>query len=988
MECKYKVGQQIGNFKIQKVVAIEELQSTLYECIHIPSQARVMQIANTDRENLFSLSFKTHPLDSKGTAHILEHTVLCGSEKFPVKDPFFCMTRRSLNTFMNALTGSDFTCYPAASQIPADFYNLLEVYLDAVFHPKLQHLSFLQEGHRLSFKEADNPDSDLIFQGVVFNEMKGSLSSPETRLWHTLSKHLMPDLPYTHNSGGDPQNIPDLTYQELLDFHATYYHPSRCLFFFYGDLPLQKNLEFIDQHILGKVSSAKQPISPIKPQKRFTKPLRLVATYPLNEEKDQGKSFFSIAWLTAPIQNQEELLALFVIDAVLMDNDASLLKQPLLQSALCAQAYSVLETDMSEIPYAIVCRGTEKTHGEKLENLVFHTLNNILKTGIDKPLVDAAIHQLELSRTEISSDFGPFGLNLFMKCALAAQHGCNGEDALSIHTQFAKLRKNVENPDYLPKIMRKYLIDNPHFVSLTFIPDKQQTEKEKQCEEEKLKKLQNTLSKKDKETILEQTKKLAQFQQKKESIDCLPKLKISQVPRKGIDYPLHQEQINNLELFHHDCFTNHILYANVIFPLPQLTVEELPYAKLLCTLLTELGTKNRSYNEVLQDMHLYTGGIQAHLSLGLHLDGEERARPTFCLHGSALHRNTEKLFSLMSAFLQNSRFDEEKRIQQLLLQIHTSLQHKLQSSPLPFAATLALSSLSKASAIQEHFKGLTYFNFIHQLLETDISTVIDKLSALKTRLFHLNHPHLVLSGDKSIYNTVKTHQAFGLANLPTSDLSPWSFPQIEGNANSQGRLITSPVAFIASGYPSINAKHPDAPGLCLALEILKNTSLHKMIREQGGAYGSGTNYHPTLGHLIFFSYRDPHIQLTFKAFQTAIQKGADGVFTQADIEEAQLGVIQDLDAPTTPGERAMHSYDLLQSGNTLALRQEFRDKVLSITPETIQKAVQNHLLPYIGKSVDVVFANQDLFAKENSSLPLFDPLFKDYDCKNERPVLS
>ena len=359
--CKLQtVGDRYGHFVVTRLKEIPEIQSTLIELEHEPTGAQILQIANDDDENLFNLSFRTHPAKSNGVAHILEHTVLCGSRKFPVRDPFFSMSRRSLNTFMNALTGPDFTCYPASTQVTKDFYNLLEVYLDAVFHPTLSKLSFLQEGHRLEFLKPDDPNSPLVFKGIVFNEMKGAMASPDARLSEAIMQALYPDLTYGFNSGGEPHEIISLTYEELKAFHAKFYHPSRCLFYFYGNLPIEKHLDFLQKHALDKV--AKQPPLPFLPaQPRFSSKVTVKCPYPIYEEEEIAKkSLVGMAWLTCSILDQEELLALTVLDVVLSGTDAAPLKMALLKSGLCKQADSSIETEMSDIPSPLSVRDVLK----------------------------------------------------------------------------------------------------------------------------------------------------------------------------------------------------------------------------------------------------------------------------------------------------------------------------------------------------------------------------------------------------------------------------------------------------------------------------------------------------------------------------------------------------------------------------------------------------------------------------------------------------
>nr|NGX38545.1 hypothetical protein [Chlamydiota bacterium] len=418
-----KEGQKYGDFVLVNYQPIEELQIVMRELIHEPTGAQVMHLENDDPENLFCLSFKTLPDSSNGAAHILEHTVLCGSRKFPIKDPFFSMNRRSLNTFMNAMTGSDFTCYPASSQVEKDFYNLLEVYLDAVFHPQLKELSFLQEGHRLEFTTPGDPTSPLEFKGIVYNEMKGALSSTDSRVWHAMLEALVPDLPYSYNSGGDPKDIPDLSHAQLIEFHEKFYHPSRCLFFFYGNFPLQKHLDFIVENALQGAQKL-PPLDGIGHQERFKAPVKEQFSYPTSETEDlETKNIHAFGWLTTPLLNQEEVLALSVLDSVLMDTDASPLKKALLDTKLCIQADSFLDTEMTEVPFVMLFRGCRGDVADKIEKALFDNLKIIAKEGIPFHLVEASIHQLEFARTEIGGDHSPFGLTLFMRSALAKQHG-------------------------------------------------------------------------------------------------------------------------------------------------------------------------------------------------------------------------------------------------------------------------------------------------------------------------------------------------------------------------------------------------------------------------------------------------------------------------------------------------------------------------------------------------------------------------------------
>lgn len=954
---KHKVGETHREFTYTKVLPIDELQMVLYELTHGPTGARVVHLDAEDPENLFCLSFQTLPNDSTGVAHILEHTVLCGSKKFPVKDPFFSMARRSLNTFMNAMTGADFTCYPASSQVEKDFYNLLEVYLDAVFFPELKELSFLQEGHRFEF------DPDLMYKGVVYNEMKGSLSNPETRLWHEITKYLTPDLTYAFNSGGDPAEIPDLTYQGLKDFHATYYHPSRCIFFFYGNLPLETHLDFISKNALKGVEKV-PPLEKIPEQKRFEKPIVKQGYYPAKE----GKDFISFSWLTSSIDNQEDALALAVLDSILMETDASPLKHALLKSELCTQADGYLDTEMSEIPYVIICRGCKTDSADEIKKLLFKTLEKICDQGIAEDKIEAAIHQLEFSRLEITGDYGPFGLTLFMRSVLAMQHGCPPENSLSIYSQFKKMQLLVKDPGYLPGLIRKYLLDNPHFLTYIFTPDGTLEKKEEVEEKERLQKIELSLTDKEKQAIKKETAALEKFQEKTEnqSLECLPKICLTDVPKEVQDFALNHEQDDQLTIFHHECFTNHIVYAKLLFDLPKVNREDLSYLQLFVTILPELGAGKRDYRENLEYINAYLGDFSASLNLFPQLSDCNSLNPAFGLKGKALNRNIDKLFKLFIDVCRGPDLTDHARIKELILQIHTSLENRLNRSAMSYAIQRSVSSYTQGAHIGEHLSGLPYFQFIRTLAEnidTKLPELIEKFKALNTALFHLTSPHLILSCDANQYRILSKEKFFYLSELPTKPFIPWENLILPPSQSSEALTISSPISFSSQGLSTTTIQNEASPALSLSTDLLENTFLHKKVREQGGAYGAGANYNPISGNYYLYSYRDPHISMTYQAFDEGISRLAKGKFTERDLTEAKLGLIQDLDTPISPGARANLAYSYFREGHTKEIRQDFRDHLLTTTKDEVKKAAEKYLKGNEG--LKITFAGENLIQNEN-----------------------
>lgn len=709
-------GESYGDFELVGCTFIEELQTTLRQLVHTPTGAQVMHLENDDPENLFCLSFKTLPHSSDGAAHILEHTVLCSSRKYPVKDPFFSMSRRSLNTYMNAMTGSDFTCYPASSEVEPDFYNLLEVYLDAVFHSLLNEMSFLQEGHRLGFQKSDDPSSPLEFKGIVYNEMKGAMSSVDSRIWQEISRALTPDLSYAFNSGGDPIDIPKLTYEQLVNFHDTYYHPSRCLFFFYGNFPLKKHLDFIEENAL-KNAQRLPPIPEIPRQPRFTEPRVEHHLYPTSEKGDLGEEHIHvIGFLTAPLQKQRDTLALSILDSALMDTDASPLKKALLDTGLCVHADCFLDTEMTEVPMTFIFRGCRADAGPKLFETLLREFGQIANEGLPFPLIEAAIHQLEFGRTEMGCDHCPFGLSLFMRSALAKQRGCTPENALKVHSLFEEVLEKARYPYVFSPVIEEYILNNSHVARLSFAPDPKLASKEADEEKARLQGIRASLSSLEQQAIVEQSQKLEEFQELQEGqkLECLPKVTLTDVPAEARHFSLSSFCTHQMEIHHHETFTNHILYADVICDLPELSSQELFDLQLFLILWPELGVGNRDYVENLEFVHAHTGGVTAHVSLHVQADDPNKMRPSLQLHGKALERKTDRLFQLFEEMLTHSRFDETKRIQELVKKLSTSMKNRLSRNAMRYAAQLSLHSFSTPSHINELWYGLSFYGGVEK----------------------------------------------------------------------------------------------------------------------------------------------------------------------------------------------------------------------------------------------------------------------------------
>lgn len=970
----HQVGHIYHQFKLVKLTPIEELQCQLYEIVHIPTGAHVMHIANDDPENMFCLSFQTLPSSSNGVAHILEHTVLCGSKKFPVKDPFFAMQRRSLNTFMNALTGSDFTCYPAATQVQKDFYNLLSVYLDAVFHPNLNELSFLQEGHRLEFAIPKDSASPLEFKGIVYNEMKGVLASSSARLHEAINQALFPDLTYGINSGGDPKCIPDLTYQELRDFHKKYYHPSRCLFFFYGNMPLEEHLDFIAENILNEANQ-EPPLDHIPKQTRFTEPKRLVQYYPIAAEEDlKDKTLIAFAWLTLNILEQHDLLALTIVEIILMDTDASPLKKAFLRSKLCTQASCYLETDITEAPLVITLKGCNGKDADELEKIMRDTLEDVIRKGISLESIENAMHQLEFHRSEIVGDHAPFGLSLFMRSGLLKQHGGNPEDGLKIHSLFEEVRRrNLEDPHYFTNLIKRYMLDNPHFVRIVLEPSRELNAQELAEENKKLEKIYASLNEEQMKKIVDKAIELEEFQKKQEeeTHEILPQVTLNDVPKFAREFPLQREKIGKLEVFQHSCFTNEIVYADLVFDLPEIKEEDLSYVRLFSLILTQIGCGGRNYSDNLDYIQANTGGIGASLTFNLQASDHNQFHPSFYLRGKALYRKANKLFPLLHDFVSSPVFTDVPRLKEVILKHYTTLQNALNQNGLKYAINLSASGLDIPSRIAEDWYGLHYYWKIKELaqnFDAQANAFVEKMQFLQSQLLCLENPHLVLTCDAEKYDEIKRHGFYGLQDIETKPLKPWTGNYPVKEIHSQGRIISSQVAFTGKVLKTVSYTHPDSPALSIAAFLIDNLTLHKLLREKGGAYGGGAVNNAMSGNFYFYAYRDPNIASSIDAFDEAVKRILKKKFSNSDLEEAKLEMIQSMDSPVSPGSRGDLAYGWLREGKTTEVRQAFRNRILSLTREDVVQAVRDELVPNLEKATTIVFAGKELLEKENGKL--------------------
>ncbi len=938
-------------FRLIRTQSVESLNIVVEEYEHIKTGAQHIHLACDNPENVFLVALRTVPEDSTGVAHILEHTALCGSKKYPVRDPFFMMTRRSLNTFMNAFTSSDWTAYPFASINRKDFNNLLDVYLDAVFFSRLDPLDFAQEGHRLEFAEPSNSASELKYKGVVFNEMKGAMSSVNSQLWQTLTKYLFPTNTYHHNSGGEPSCIPDLSYEQLLAFYKTHYHPSNAIFMTYGDIPAIELQTKFEEQALHEFNKLDEQIS-VTDEKRYLAPLRVEEHYPLNEDDLNDQTHIVIGWLLGQSTNLEDVLTAHLLSGVLLDNSACPLMQ-VLETTELGQSPSPLcglDDSSKELIFVSGVAGSNREDADAVETLILETLQNIVREGVPLEDLEAALHQLELQQREVGGDSYPYGLQLILNSLTAATHRGDPAAQLNIDSALATLRKKIQDPSFLGDAINAWLINNPHRVRLTLTPDATLNDAKETAEKKQLSKIAAALTEQEKQHIIDQAQALSQRQTQVDDDSILPKVTLADVSPIEVIMPAtftNTMQQRSSQLFGFNAGTNGLVYQQLVCDLPNLDTTLLPYLPIYTSLITEVGIGKHDYLSVQRWQARVCGSISAYCSLRGSATDSHMINGFITLSGKALNHNHQGLCELMEATLDQPRFDESSRIQELIAQMRASREQSVTGGGHGLAMQAAAKGISPSAQIAFELTGLEGIRRIKAL--DDALTQPEKLEELKANLnaIHkkvINAPRrfLLVSEEAQLQSFSKTFSHY--FDKPSATNNHVLFaPQFEAKTTREAWLANTQVNFCAHAYPTVASDHPDAAALVVLGNVMRNGFLHRTIREQGGAYGGGAGQDNNIGAFRFYSYRDPRLNETLSDFSAAIEWALNTQHSWQSIEEAILGVVSGLDKPDSPAGGAKREFHALLNGRTPEIRQRFRDRLLAVKEEDLKRVTNNYL---------------------------------------------
>jgi len=924
-------------FEFIRSQTIDALKIRVEEYRHKNTGAQHIHLAADNQENVFLVALRTVPHDSTGVAHILEHTALCGSEKYPVRDPFFMMVRRSLNTFMNAFTSSDWTAYPFASQNQKDFNNLLDVYLDAVFFSRLDELDFAQEGHRIEFAETDNPNSDLVFKGVVFNEMKGAMSSVPSQIWHTLCKYLYPTTTYHFNSGGEPEDIPNLTFQELKNFYRTHYHPSNAIFMTYGDIPAETHQEKFETQALSRFEKLDTVIS-VPDEKRYHAPIAIEEFYPVEDDEDlANKNHVVLAWLLGKTTDLEESLEAQLLANILLDNSASPLQQALETTDLGQAPSPLCGMDDSSREMAFVCglEGCAIENINQVEELIFSTLQKVADEGVPLSEVEAALHQLELQQREVGGDGYPYGLQLILTGLTSATHRGDPIALLDMDAALIGLHEKIHQPGFIQGLVKKWLLDNNHRVRLVMKPDTQLNQRVQQAEVDRLAKLKAELTDAEKKIIIERAHALQARQVQEDDESILPKVGLEDIPEHLHYTPGSQEAFNGYPLRCYNAGTNGLVYQQITFKMPALNDEQQKLLPFYCSCLTELALGEKDYLDVQRWQAEVVGGIRAFSSIRGTGDDVQKIDAYITLSAKALNRNQVAMSELMQTTLQQVRFDEHDRLRELIAQKRARAEQSVTGNGHSLAMTLASAGMSPAAKLAHQLGGLTGIAELKALdnkLDDNKNLIAfaQGLAQIHSLVLHSPKQFLIVGEDEHLETYRKTLSNLWPAAKAAENFASFAIANVSEKIQ-QAWITNTQVNFCAKAYPTVPADHPDAAALTVLGGFLRNGYLHRAVREQGGAYGGGASQDNTIAAFRFYSYRDPRLSETLDDFDASLRWLKETQHSKQSVEEAVLGVIGSIDKPGSPAGEAKTTYQAEIFGRTREKRELFRSRVVKVT---------------------------------------------------------
>lgn len=908
LKCIIKRKEGLDNMKNYTVLQeqyLEDFKINAKLLKHNKSGARVVLMPCDDSNKVFSIAFKTAPIDNAGISHILEHSVLCGSDKYPLKEPFVELLKGSLNTFLNAFTFSDKTMYPVASKNDKDFKNLMSVYMDAVLHPQIYNHKeiFLQEGWRYEINSHDEP---ITINGVVYNEMKGAFSSADECLSNVISESLYPDNCYGFVSGGDPKYIPSLSYEKFLDFHKKLYHPSNSYIFLYGDADMDERLEWLDKEYLSKYDTL-EIISKIDYQKPFSHPQETEAYYPIGkDEDDSNKYYYSYNVCYKDTLDAKTTIAVETLVNVLFNMPGAPVKEAIIKQNLGTEVYASYRSDYFQPMINIVVKGAAKDAKDRFISTIESTLKLIVENGIDKDTVISSLNFSDFKTREAKYQM-PKGLIYGINIMTSWLYDDNLPFLYGDTLKYYKELKEDATNGYFEKLIQDAILNNNHKSYVTLIPSKTYQKEQTKKLEEKLAAYKASLSEQEIDILIENNKKLKEYQQTldtEEVLNTLPKLELSNINRDPDRLKIDETSISNIKYYYSNYNTNGIMYINYLFDVTNTSNEEAYYMSLLVDLFGYMSTAKYSYKDITNESNKYTGELSFRLEPVAVMDGSYKLY--FTTKFSCLKENLDKANKLVAEIIKNTKLDDKLRLKEILNELKGDLESSIVDRGNVFAVRRAKASFNKLGLLDEITSGISFYNFIADIVcnfDEKIDEVISKLKTISTKLFSKENMIIHLVGDESLNEAIKKSNLIKEFEEKSKLDKEFIFESLKDKIAFQAPIDVNYVAYVGNiGKENVNGSAN------VIKNVISNSYLWQEVRIKGGAYGCFMNV-DRLGNYSFASYRDGNIKQTLEAYKNTLKFLEEYNPSASEFTKVKIGAIGSIDdAPHVEvlGSRALY----------------------------------------------------------------------------------
>ena len=929
-------------YEVQKEEDLKGIKAKGYLLRHRKSGARVVYIENDDNNKVFSIGFRTPPSDSTGVPHIMEHSVLCGSRNFPAKDPFVELVKGSLNTFLNAMTYPDKTVYPVASCNDQDFQNLMHVYMDAVFYPNIyEHEEiFRQEGWSY---QLDSAEDKLKYNGVVYNEMKGAFSSPEGVLDRVILNTLFPDTSYANESGGDPEVIPELTYEQFLDFHRKYYHPSNSYIYLYGDMDIEEKLHWLDQEYLGKYD--REPVdSRIRFQEPFAEMQEKVIPYSIaSEESEEDNTYLSYNKVVGTSLDKELYLAFQILDYALLSAPGAPLKKALTDAGIGKDIMGSYDNGIYQPIFSVIAKNANEEQKEEFIQVIEDVLRASVKNGIDTKAIEAGINYYEFRYRE--ADFGNYPKGLMYGLQMM-DSWLYDEEKPFIHIEvldtFKFLKKQI-GTGYYEELIQKYLLDNPHGAIVIVTPEKGRTARMEAELEEKLQKYKESLTAEEVEAFVQKTQALEAYQSEPESeenLEKIPVLKREDISRE-IEPIINEEMtLAGVPVIFHEIETNGIGYVDVLFDMSLVEEQDLPYVGILQSVLGIIDTKRYDYGTLFNEINVNTGGISTSLELYNDVTNirEKAFKATFEIKGKALYGKLPVAFDMMREILMESKLNDGKRIREILAMLKSRLLMKFQSSGHVTAVLRAQSYASPAAKLKDMTNGIAFYetvSYIEEHFEEEKEKLSEKLIDLSKKLFCGDNMMLSYTAAREGLEGLEEMVEKLKNSLHTRTAEEDKRCVIHCEKKNEGFKTASKVQYVAKAGNFIDLGVAYTGALQILKVIMSYDYLWQNIRVKGGAYGCMSNFN-RIGEGYFVSYRDPNLKRTLDVYDGVVDYLKNFTVSERDMTKYIIGTMSGIDQPMTPASKGERSMNLYMNKVSAEMIREERNQILDAEQDDIR----------------------------------------------------